>query len=137
MSILKDKSIESLVSGDILKRQRKYNSCIHSYYYSVFQLIKNIENENEEEFYEFEREIINTNLGSHEKLILTFIKYIDKNGYSPNDFSLVMAIDTLKEFRNTADYLLEKIEESGADASCKIAYELYSYFYNNNWANKK
>ncbi len=127
MSYLKTKSQENFEAGLELLATSKYNSSIHCFYYSCYQLIVDF-------FFEklkWDQQRIDQNLkktprGSHNSIINNFISIIEKENSIGNletrEFRI--KIFYLKKVRIKADYFQDKIPKQESEKVKDISEEI-------------
>lgn len=130
MGAFKDKSDKTFSSGELLLSNAHYNSSIHCFYYSCFQLIMDLLKE--EYLYTDEQINSGTNSSSSHNNIINQLKYCLKS--SEFDYKFLTDLEKIKIVRIKADYKNQNIGEKEAektkDKAIKFREELNKIYEN-------
>lgn len=110
MGVFRDKSDKTFSSGELLLSHDHYNSSVHCFYYSCFQLI--IDLLREEYMYTDEQISSGTNNSSSHSNIINQLKSCLIN--SKINYSFLDSYAKIKQLRVKADYSDENITEKKA-----------------------
>lgn len=99
MGVFKDKSDITFSSAEFLFNKSHFNSCVHCFYYSCYQLI--IDLLKEEYGYSDQQISSGTNNSSSHNNIINELKTCVKNSI---DYEIFTCFETIKKTRKKADY---------------------------------
>lgn len=120
MANMKDKSVENLLSAELLVTNNKLSSSIHCYYYSVLQISKYILNNFCHTDYTTQKAAAKRyEHGSHNYVISTTGENIRSKKGAKQCSDYYSQINKLKLYRERADYDSEKIGSNFVNKSKK------------------
>lgn len=121
MGAFKDKSDETFSSGELLLSNAHYNSSVHCFYYSCFQLVKDLLKE-EYKYSDSQMNSGTNNSSSHDKIINQLkICLLEE---SRIDYNIISLFSLIKKARKKADYEEQNIGKKEAEKTKDRATEI-------------
>ncbi len=121
MGVFRDKSDKTFSSGELLLSNTHYNSSVHCFYYSCFQLIIDLLREE----YRYTDEQISSgtnNSSSHDKIINQLKICLSEE--SRIDYNIINLFSLIKKARKKADYEEQNIGKKEAEKTKDRATEI-------------
>ncbi len=122
MGAFKDKSDKTFSSGELLLSNAHYNSSVHCFYYSCFQLVKDLLKE-EYKYSDSQMNSGTNNSSSHDKIINQLrICLLEESRINCN--IIISLFSLIKKARKKADYKEQNIGKKEAEKTKDRATEI-------------